>query len=73
MEEATWERELEVREKYPNLFVDVWPCNGIFVILLNVKSIVCVLRCKTLWMFWLMKVYFNIVYVKYIVEMQAWW
>ena len=23
VEEATWERELEVREKYPDLFVDV--------------------------------------------------
>ena len=26
VEKATWARELEVREKYLNLFVDVWIC-----------------------------------------------
>ena len=24
VEEATWEREAEVHEKYPDLFIDVW-------------------------------------------------
>ena len=29
VEEATWEREVDVHEKYPDLFVNVKPCIGI--------------------------------------------
>ena len=43
IEEATWERELDVREKYTDLFVNFYPSIGNFVLLINFKNIVYVL------------------------------
>ena len=59
VEEATWERELDVREKYPDLFVNVLPCIGNFVLLINSKNIVYVL------------VYGSMIIVEYISEMEV--
>ena len=59
VEEATWERELEVREKYPDLFVDVWVYVEILVLFMNYKNIVYVLD------------YESIVNVEYVSETQV--
>ena len=58
VEEATWERELEIHEKFPNLYFDVWAYVEILVLFMNCKNIVYVLN------------YENIVYVEYVLETQ---
>ena len=59
VEEPTWECEFEVREKYPDLFVDVWVQVEILVLIMNYKNIVYVLD------------YGSIVNVEYVLEMQV--